>query len=656
MIRSADWSARFFTTRGLAMRSIALLATTSLAFLAGENVAVAQAGEQLVILCFRNRTIQVPFYLVNRYTASGATIGPCPSPTTSWIFDGAGDWFVSANWSAGAPGAATNAQINNGGTAQIVGTSAAARNVSLGNLFEGSGTLEVQGSAAAFNDMDVGLVGSGALLIGNGGQVSVATSGIIGDGPESSGTATVNGTSSRWNNVGSLDVGNYGRGTLSIQNSGAVANTNGYIGHLSDSIGTATVDGVGSTWTNSGDLYVGHTGSGTLSVSNGGKVSNFNANIGAVSGSDSTARVDGPGSVWTNNSVLAVGSSGAGALSITGGGVVSSTIGRIARASGSSGTVVIDGANSRWSASNVFTMGLFDTGTATLNVQNGGVLSATGGMTIGPLGTVRGDGTLVADVFNAGTVAPGTSPGTLRVNGNFQQSVGGRLQIELASASFDKLDVSGEITLDNTLFGPPLGGTLEVSLTGGYVPLGTKSFDILDWAGSFSGEFSAIALPTLGGTLVWDTSQLYINGTLSVTGPASLAGDYNADGNVDAADYVVWRNGLGTTYTQNDYDAWRANFGQSAGSGAALPSAETLSAAVPEPCSWVLFCLGIIAFTGPDRTIGLRRRCNHPSLAGASRTLSSTWNRVFGGFGCGIARLFFEISGESCPFGPSKCN
>ena len=311
MIRSAEWAACFFTTRGLAMRSIALLATTSLAFFVGENAAFAQAGDQLVTLCFRNRTIQVPFYLVNRYTANGATIGPCPTSTTSWLVDGAEDWFVSGNWSAGVPGAATNAQINNGGTTQIVDPSAAARNFSLGNMFEGSGTLEVLGGAAAFNDIDVGLVGAGTLLIGNGGQVSVAANGIIGDGPVSSGTATVYGANSKWINVGSLDVGNNGRGTLGIQNSGAVANTNGYIGHFVDSIGTATVDGVGSTWTNSGDLYVGHTGSGTLSVINGGKVSNFNANIGAVSSSDSTARVDGPGSVWTNNSVLAVGSSGA---------------------------------------------------------------------------------------------------------------------------------------------------------------------------------------------------------------------------------------------------------------------------------------------------------------------------------------------------------
>ena len=62
-----------------------------------------------------------------------------------------------------------------------------------------------------------------------------------------------------------------------------------------------------------------------------------------------------------------------------------------------------------------------------------------------------------------------------------------------------------------------------------------------------------------------------------------LPGDYNGNGVVDSADYIVWRNGLGTTYTQNDYDVWRAHFGQTAGSGSALPSAEPLSATVPEP-------------------------------------------------------------------------
>jgi hypothetical protein len=56
--------------------------------------------------------------------------------------------------------------------------------------------------------------------------------------------------------------------------------------------------------------------------------------------------------------------------------------------------------------------------------------------------------------------------------------------------------------------------------------------------------------------------------------PQQLLGDYNDNGTVDVADYVVWRNALGSavvlpndstpgTVTQADYDVWRANFGRS---------------------------------------------------------------------------------------------
>ncbi len=72
-----------------------------------------------------------------------------------------------------------------------------------------------------------------------------------------------------------------------------------------------------------------------------------------------------------------------------------------------------------------------------------------------------------------------------------------------------------------------------------------------------------------------------------------LLGDYNADGTVDAADYVVWRNGLGTTYTQSDYNVWRSHFGQTAGSGSSLPAAQSLSPAVPEPAACMLVAIGL---------------------------------------------------------------
>jgi hypothetical protein len=68
---------------------------------------------------------------------------------------------------------------------------------------------------------------------------------------------------------------------------------------------------------------------------------------------------------------------------------------------------------------------------------------------------------------------------------------------------------------------------------------------------------------------------------------AELPGDFNDDGAVNAADYVVWRKGLGTTYTQAHFNEWRANFGETAGAGAA--------SAVPEPASLLLLAVALAA-------------------------------------------------------------
>jgi hypothetical protein len=82
------------------------------------------------------------------------------------------------------------------------------------------------------------------------------------------------------------------------------------------------------------------------------------------------------------------------------------------------------------------------------------------------------------------------------------------------------------------------------------------------------------------------------SGQISIVS-GGVPGDYNSNGRVDAADYVVWRNNLSTAFTLpnevsgvtpgsvtvEDYTAWRARFGNTSGSGAALG----LAAAVPEP-------------------------------------------------------------------------
>ena len=92
--------------------------------------------------------------------------------------------------------------------------------------------------------------------------------------------------------------------------------------------------------------------------------------------------------------------------------------------------------------------------------------------------------------------------------------------------------------------------------------------------------------------------------------PMGLAGDYNDDGKVDAADYVVWRKNEGTTNplpNDNDiggtigadhYNLWRAHFGEMSGSGLTLR-------AIPEPSSALLLSLATV-FICNLRRRGLR--------------------------------------------------
>jgi hypothetical protein len=130
----------------------------------------------------------------------------------------------------------------------------------------------------------------------------------------------------------------------------------------------------------------------------------------------------------------------------------------------------------------------------------------------------------------------------------------------------------GESELDNTLNSdnpyvdfPSFASAIRAHIPAdGVYYLGVTGFDDDDFSGSHP-EFGRYAL--LVGV---------------APGPTALPGDFNADGNVDAADYVVWRANEGTLYDQDDYNDWRANFGRSiddpaAGSRAPVPEPTTLA-------------------------------------------------------------------------------
>jgi hypothetical protein len=88
---------------------------------------------------------------------------------------------------------------------------------------------------------------------------------------------------------------------------------------------------------------------------------------------------------------------------------------------------------------------------------------------------------------------------------------------------------------------------------------------------------------------------------------AGVAGDYNSDGTVNAADYTVWRDNLNRNIAlpneggitpgvvnAADYEFWKSRFGATSGAGGGSLQS------VPEPSAWLLsmFVIGAVSLTG----------------------------------------------------------
>ena len=87
---------------------------------------------------------------------------------------------------------------------------------------------------------------------------------------------------------------------------------------------------------------------------------------------------------------------------------------------------------------------------------------------------------------------------------------------------------------------------------------------------------------------------------------SELEGDYNGNGTVDAADYVVWRDTLNQsgedlpadgdhdeTIDPDDYDVWKMHFGEGPGAGAFAAAQDSIP--VPESTPALLVLLGVVA-------------------------------------------------------------
>lgn len=458
-------------------------------------------------------------------------------------------------------------------------------------------TIDASGSEIAVGgDVIVGGFGHGELHLTNDAAVS-SDYGYVGFNEGSVGLATV-ASGSTWTMINPMGVA----GSLTIESSGKVFNggtdpfNRSSISGYGENVAEVTVDGAGSKWESTvvGVAVGGFFGDGLLTIKNGGDVSNGIGIVGDGADSTGTVVVDGLGSTWTNSGRLAVGLVGTGEMSVINSGVVTSQSGRIGSpVTGSNGAVTVSGISSKWEMTDTLEIG-FGAGTGLLTILGAGSVIAPGGTTIGSLGTLAGTGTLASDVTNSGVVAPGTSPGTLNVTGEYFQDSDGKLEIEIASTlSFDKLLVTGQAIL---------GGDLAIELLGSYVPAPGDAFNIL-MASSRLGAFDSVTVTR--NSIPAGSFAVGLTGTgvtLSNFSPAGgfSAADFDEDHDVDGDDFSRWKTGFGTgsLHTQgnadgdNDVDGvdflvWQ----RERGAGMATPT----TAPVPEPTALPLALLACAA-------------------------------------------------------------
>ncbi|MFO0789588.1 MAG: aspartyl protease family protein [Pirellulales bacterium] len=267
------------------------------------------------------------------------------------------------------------------------------------------------------------------------------------------------------------------------------------------------------------------------------------ANVRHVAGANQTAVVNANATVWELN---------------------------VSGAAGHTMTVQVQngGTLQTFSGTNIEANGAVNLQGGTLDTQYvemlGGTLSGTGTI-------LTGSGPIPGQVENrGGTVTPGNGVGTLGIIGRFAEGPIATVAFELggsAAGLYDAINVTGSATLD---------GTLAVTLVNGFVPSVGNAFTLLTTTDDIGGTFSNLLLPA---GFAWNVAYNSNSVVLSVTG-IGTPGDFNNDGNVNAADYVMWRNMGGTP---QQYQDWRNHFGFNSGAGAGVNAAN-----VPEPQSLLL--------------------------------------------------------------------
>jgi autotransporter-associated beta strand protein len=371
--------------------------------------------------------------------------------------------------------------VSDGGILTVSGTTATGGNVL---TFDGAGTIAVSGVIS----------GTGSVVKTGAGTLTLSTAHTFTGGTTVNG-GTVNLSYNSGGGSGTL------QGTLNINSNATVVTT------VNNALGYSGSNWVRTINLNGGTLHTlatGDNGWGTTLNLTGGTLSAGVANGYFAMGNGSVFNVTGttvPSVISANltvrdNIVFNVTRGTAAAdLNISG---------KLLAAS--SGGITLNGGG-------VMQVGGANTYTGPTTVSNGtllvsGSLAAGSAVTVTASGTLGGTGTINGPVTNSGALAPGGSVvGTLTITNTLALGGATTMRLNKTGTSLTNDKVQGITTLTQ-------GGTLTVTANGDALAAG-DTFTLFS-ATTRAGAFATVNLPALDARLVWDTSQLGVNGTIRV--------------------------------------------------------------------------------------------------------------------------------------------
>ncbi len=355
------------------------------------------------------------------------------------------------------------------------------------------------------------------------------------------------------------------------------------------------------------------TGANAATLVEGGQFIALNKRLGSnVATGPGAITLDNGGSIVVNglNITDAVTLTGTGGIfDVTGSSTASGAIGGTGGLwKNGTGTLTLTGTNSYTGSTNVEKGKL---------VVNGSLASSVRVLKNGTLG---GTVSIAGNLTNLGILAPGNSPGTITVNGNYLEA--GTLDIEVwgltAGTQHDQVVVSGTATFQ-------AGSVLKVTKTGGTFELARTESVLAVNALAYSGAFTTLDRSTQSTQVFFNNATGRIHGS-GLTEAQTFA-DLTVDANRKAIATALYADGL------TNGTVLRANAGGSATAKAFLASGEmgaatvaflsaanvdtALDALSPEPYGTSL----VMASRG---SLSLAR-----ALAGA-QAVGETWNAQIG--------------------------